>query len=175
MDGNDQYQYMPEMSRASSKEYSAEHYRFLSTLIESESARRYYIEIVNTDFSQQCVNAFHKILTSGFDKNAILARNENLKIRTIDFDISLNLMVSECHESDIMNPAFLTFRENIRQTFVDFVSRSKNAKERDQLLRQEYSSTVSEERRDTHPQGIMNLGQPPQQTQQRQQQQGGYR
>jgi hypothetical protein len=173
MESNEQY--IPEMSRASSKEYSAEHYRFLSTLIESESARRYYIEIVNTDFSQQCINAFHKILTSGFDKNAILARNENLKIRTIDFDISLNLMVSECHESDIMNPAFLTFRENIRQTFVDFVSRSKNAKERDQLLRQEYSSTVSEERRDTHPQGIMNLGQPPQQTQQRQQQQGGYR
>ena len=161
------------MSRAGSREYSAEHYRFLSTLIESESARRFYIEIINTDFSQQCVNAFHKILTSGFDRNAILARNENLKIRMIDFDISLNLMVSECHESDISNPAFLTFRENIRQTFVDFVSRSKNAKERDQLLRQEYNSTVTEDRRDNQPSGIMNMGQQPQP--QRQPQQGGYR
>ena len=168
MESNEQY--IPEMSRAGSREYSAEHYRFLSTLIESESARRFYIEIANTDFSHQCVNAFYKILTSGFDKNAILARNENLKIRMIDFDITLNLMVSECHESDISNPAFLTFRENIRQTFVDFVSRSKNAKERDQLLRQEYNSTVTEDRRDNQPSGIMNMGQQPPQQQQRQQQ-----
>jgi hypothetical protein len=161
------------MSRAGSREYSAEHYRFLSTLIESESARRFYIEIVQTDFSQQCVNAFHKILTSGFDRNAILARNENVKIRLIDFDIALNLMVVECHESDTQNPAFITFRENIRQTFGDFISRSKNAKERDQLLRQEYNSTVTEDRRDNQPSGIMNMGQ--QQQQQRQPQQGGYR
>jgi hypothetical protein len=163
----------PDMGRPGSREYSAEHYRFLSTLIESESARRFYLEISNTDFSHQCVNAFYKILTSGFDKNAILARNENLKIRMIDFDIALNLMVSECHESDISNPAFLTFRENIRQTFVDFVSRSKNAKERDQLLRQEYNSTITEDRKDNQPHGIMQL--PQQQPPQQRQQQGGYR
>jgi hypothetical protein len=154
---------MPDMGRPGSREYSAEHYRFLSTLIESESARTFFVQICNTDFSHQCVNAFYKVLTSGFDKNAILARNENIKIRMIDFDIALNLMVVECHESDIQNPAFLTFRENIRQTFADFISRSKNAKERDQLLRQEYSSDIRDNS-SQQPQGIMQQGmQQPQQ------------
>lgn len=148
---------IPEMGRAGSREYSAEHYRFLSTLIESESARAFFIQISNTDFSHQCINAFYKILTSGFDKNAILARNENIKIRMIDFDIALNLMVVECHESDTQNPAFLTFRENIRQTFADFISRSKNAKERDQLLRQEYTSDIRDNTQQQS-QGVMNMG-----------------
>lgn len=156
MESNEQY--IPEMSRAGSREYSAEHYRFLSTLIESESARAFFVQISNTDFSHQCINAFYKILTSGFDKNAILARNENIKIRMIDFDIALNLMVVECHESDTQNPAFLTFRENIKQTFADFISRSKNAKERDQLLRQEYNTTMIDNS-PQQPRGIMEQGQ----------------
>ena len=146
------------MGRMGSAGYSAEHYKFLNELIESKSARDFYIQIANTDFSAQCINAFFKVLTSGFDKNAILARNtdDQIKMRVTDFQIALNLMVLECHESDIQNPAFLTFKENILQTFKDFVSRSKT--ERDQLLRQEY--------------GIQNT---PQQGQSQGQQQGGVR
>lgn len=136
---------MPEMMRGGSSQYSDAHYRFLNTLIESESARTFFKQIVDTDFSHQCVNAFFKVLTSGFDKNAILARNtrQDINRRIIDFKIKLNLMVTECHESDIQNPAFLTFQENILDTFQDFVSRSIS--ERDQLLRQEYGTTVKEE------------------------------
>ena len=137
--------YMPEMGRGGSSQYSDAHYRFLNTLIESESAKTFFKQIVDTDFSHQCVNAFFKILTSGFDRNAILAANQNIEARKIDFDIALNLMVLECHESDIQNPAFLTFRENIRQTFQDFISRSRNAEERKRLLRSEYGTTVTEE------------------------------
>ena len=51
-------------------------------------------------------------------------------------------MVLECHESDIQNPAFMTFMENIRQAFKDFVSRSGT--ERDQLLRQEFGPVVQQ-------------------------------
>lgn len=134
--------YMPEMGRGGSREYSESHYRFLSTLIESESAKAFFKQIVETDFSHQCVNAFYKVLTSGFDKNAILAANKNLEIRIIDFKIALNLMVLECHESDIQNPAFLTFKENILQTFTDFISRSQDAEERKRLLMTEYGTTI---------------------------------
>lgn len=140
--------YMPEMGRVGSSGYSAEHYKFLNELIESRSAREFYIQISNTDFSAQCINAFFKVLTSGFDKSAILARNteRQLEMRIIDFQIALNLMVVECHESDTQNPAFLTFRENILQTFKDFISRSRNAAEREQLLRQEYGMTQTEQK-----------------------------
>lgn len=133
------------MGRAGSQGYSAEHYKFLNEIIESKAAREFYNQIMTAGFSHQCVNAFFKILTSGFDKNAILARNKNIEVRKIDFEIALNLMVVECLESDTQNPAFLTFRENIKQTFVDFISRSENAAERDKLLKQEYG-IVSDER-----------------------------
>lgn len=132
---------IPEMVRGSSREYSDAHYKFLTELIESKAARAFFTQIQNTDFSAQCVNAFYKILTSGFDQNAILAANTNVEMRKIDFEIALNLMVLECHESDLQNPAFLTYRENIKQTFNDFISRSRNAEERKRLLRQEYSVT----------------------------------
>jgi hypothetical protein len=132
---------MPEMGRQGSREYSDAHYKFLSTLIESESARSFYLQIVATDFSHQCVNGYHKLLTNGFDKNAILASNTDIRGRKIDFEIAMNKMVLECHESDIQNPAFLTFNENILQTFVDFISRSQNADERRRLLRSEYGVT----------------------------------
>jgi hypothetical protein len=137
-------QFTPEMVRSGSSQYSEAHYKFISTLIESESARKFFEQITATDFSHQCVNAFYKVLTSGFDKNAILAKNskQEIKMRIIDFEIKLNLMVTECHESDITNPAFLTFRENILDTFKDFVSRS--ATERDQLLRSEYGIVQQE-------------------------------
>lgn len=150
--------YMPEMSRGGSREYSDSHYKFLSTLIESKSAEAFFNQIIATDFSHQCVNAFFKILTSGFDKNAILASNKNIETRKVDFEIALNLMVLECHESDIQNPAFLTFRENIRQTFVDFISRSQNAEERKRLLMTEYGTTVREEQ--TGPDGRPKQQQP---------------
>lgn len=132
-------QYVPDLSRNVSAGFSSEHYQFIGQLIESKSARDMYIQIANTDFSAQCVNGFFKVITSGFDKNTMLARNDQRQIamRIIDFDIALNLLVLECHESDIQNPAFLTYTENIRQMFRDFVSRS--ATERDQLLRQEYA------------------------------------
>lgn len=149
MDDIDQGQYgqqfIPEMGRAGSQGYSAEHYKFLNEIIESKAAREFYIQISQAGFSNQCVKAFFKILTSGFDKNAILARNKNIDIRKIDFEIALNLMVVECLESDTQNPAFLTFRENIKQTFIDFISRSENASERDKLLKQEYG-IVNDER-----------------------------
>lgn len=136
--GQQQQMFLPDMGRAGSAGYSEAHYRFLNEIIESKAAREFYTQIMAAGFSQQCVNAFFKILTSGFDKNAILARNKNIEVRKIDFEIALNLMVVECLESDTQNPAFLTFRENIKQTFVDFISRSENAAERDKLLRQEY-------------------------------------
>lgn len=141
------------MARGGSREYSESHYKFLSTLIESESAKAFFKQIIDTDFSHQCVNEFYKVLTSGFDKNAILASNKNIEIRKIDFEIALNLMVLGCHESDIQNPAFLTFRENIRQTFIDFISRSQDAEERKRLLMTEYGMTTREEQQ-RKPQGI---------------------
>ena len=155
--------YIPEMSRMGSREYSAEHYKFLNEIIESKSAREFYVQIINTDFSHQCVNAFFKILTSGFDKNAILAKNtqEGIRTRIIDFQIKLNLMVTECHESDIQNPAFLTFQENILDAFKDFVSRSIT--ERDQLLRQEFNQVIDDRRPP-----MQSPGQPQQQQQQQQ-------
>lgn len=137
---------MPDLARQGSREYSDSHYKFLSTLIEAESARSYYLQIIATDFSAQCVNAFHKVITSGFDKNAILASNtpQEKQRRLTDFRIDLNLMVIECHESDIQNPAFLTFQRGLENTFIDFISRS--GKERDQLLRQEYGMRTEESR-----------------------------
>ena len=125
-------------------EISESHYKFLSELIESKGARALFEQITLTDFSAQAVNAFHKIITSGFDRNAILAANKNVNMRIIDFKIVLNLMVLECHESDIQNPAFLTFTENILQLFTDFISRSQNAEERKRLLRQEYGVDQTE-------------------------------
>ena len=151
-----QQQFIPEMGRMGSAGYSAEHYKFLNELIESKSAREFYIQIANTDFSAQCINAFFKILTSGFDKNAILAKNtpDQIKMRLVDYQIALNMMVIECHESDVQNPAFLTFRENIMQTFRDFISRSTT--ERDQLLRQEYGIQASDQKQQ-QPQGTPTL------------------
>lgn len=132
---------MPDLGRAVSSGFSSEHYQFIGQLIESKSAREMFLRITQTDLSGQCVDAFFKVITSGFDKNTMLARNDQKQIalRVIDFDIALNLMVNECHESDIQNKAFPNFVENIRQMFRDFVSRS--ATERDQLLRQEYAMT----------------------------------
>jgi len=132
----------PQLSRAMNREFSESHYKFLSTLIESESARRFFQQISDTDFSHQAILEFHKVLTSGFDKNAILARNADVDMRILDFEIALNLMIFGCHESDIQNPAFLTFQENIRQTFKDFVSRSQDAEERRRLLKQEFEHDV---------------------------------
>lgn len=136
-------QHIPiDLGRAPSSGYSEAHYRFLNELLESKTARDFFIQISNTDFSAQCVNAFYKVLTSGFDKNAMLAKNDakGVKMRILTFEIALNLMVLECYESDIQNPAFVTFVENIRQAFMDFVSRSPS--ERDQLLRQEFGQVV---------------------------------
>jgi hypothetical protein len=156
-DNNQSQTFIPEMGRAGSSGYSAEHYKFLNEIIESKAAREFYIQILAAGFSNQCVNAFFKILTSGFDKNAILARNKNIEVRKIDFEIALNLMVIECLESDTQNPAFLTFRENIKQTFVDFISRSENAAERDKLLRQEYGVANDERQHNQQQQqGSMN-------------------
>lgn len=137
---------LPDLAGKASREYSESHYKFLSTLIESESARSFYLQIVATDFSAQCVNAFHKIITSSFDKSAILAANsqQEKNRRLTDFRIDMNLMVTECHESDIQNPAFLTFQRGLENTFIDFISRS--GKERDQLLRQEYGMHTEESR-----------------------------
>ncbi len=131
-------QAFPALASLENRQYSEAHYRFLASLIDSQSARQFFTQIAATDFSHQCILAFHKLLTSGFDKNAILAYNKNIDIRKIDFQILMNLMVTECHETDVQNPAFLTFQENIYSTFCDFVSRSQNARERDQLLRSEF-------------------------------------
>jgi hypothetical protein len=139
--------YVPvDLGRSPSSGYSDAHYKFLNELLESKTAREFFIQISNTDLSAQCVNAFYKILTSGFDKNAMLAKNDakGVTMRILEFDIALNLMVVECMESDLQNPAFLTFTENIRQAFKDFVSRSLT--ERDQLLRQEYAPVMQNPR-----------------------------
>jgi len=141
-------QYVPsDLGRLPSSGYSEAHYRFLNELIESKTARDFFVQISNTDFSAQCVNGFYKVLTSGFDKNAMLAKNDKpgIQMRILEFEIALNLMVVECHESDIQNPAFLTFLENIRQAFRDFVSRSST--ERDQLLRQEFGPVQQQDRK----------------------------
>ena len=159
MPENDQQ--FPPLTRPMNREFSESHYQFLSSLIESESARRFFQQVTDTDFSHQCILEFHKVLTSGFDKNAILARNDSVDIRILDFDIALNLMIFGCHESDIQNPAFLTFQENIRQTFRDFVSRSQDAEERRRLLKQEYDVHYP-----TPPQQPQQ-SQPPQQPQQK--------
>ena len=132
---------MPQLTGMENRQYSDAHYKFLSGLIESASARTFFDQITQTDFSHQCILEFHKELTSGFDKNAILASNKKIDVRIIEFDILLNFMVMPCHESDIQNPAFMTFQENIRQTFKDFVSRSEDAAERDKILKTEYTVT----------------------------------
>lgn len=141
---NTQSQNIPQFSPAPSSGFSEAHYVFLNQLLESATARDFFRQITMTDFSAQCVNAFYKVLTSGFDKNAVLAKNSpsQIQMRILDFDIALNLMVVECHESDIQNPAFLTFKENIKQAFRDFINRSQT--ERDQLLRQEFGIQPSQ-------------------------------
>jgi len=136
-------QMFPQLTGMENRQYSEAHYRFLTSLIESASARTFFEQIAATDFSHQCILEFHKVLTSGFDKNAILASNKKIEIRIIEFDLLLNFMVMPCHESDIQNPAFMTFQENIRQTFKDFVSRSQDAEERKRLLKSEYEVTQS--------------------------------
>jgi hypothetical protein len=135
----------PDMGRMGSREYSEAHYKFLASLLDSQSARSFFEQITNTDFSHQCILEFHKILTSGFDRNAMLANNPNLSARVTDFELLLNFMVLGCHESDLQNPAFLTFQENILSTFKDFISRSQSGKERDKLLRNEYGVTTQEQ------------------------------
>ena len=167
---NDDYQDGPDfpvIPRQGSREFSESHYKFLSSLIESVSARSFFQQVIETDFSHQCILEFHKVLTSGFDKNAILARNAYVDMRILDFDIALNLMIFACHESDIQNPAFLTFQENIRQTFKDFVSRSQDAEERRRLLKQEYDVNYPQPQHQPQMGGgqpMMN-NQPPQQNQ----------
>lgn len=159
-----QMQYLPpDLGRAPSSGYSEAHYIFLNQLLESKTARDFFIQISNTAFSAQCVNAFYKVLTSGFDKNAMLAKNTplDIRMRLIDFEIALNLMVLECHESDIQNPAYMTFVENIRQAFKDFVSRSGT--ERDQLLRQEFGPVVQQQRQGQGPGQQQSIASMPQQ------------
>jgi len=150
-------QFMPEMGRGTSGYYSESHYKFLTSLIESKSAVSFFQQIIDTDFSHQCVKGYHKLLTSGFDQNAILASNKDIKMRINDFKIAMNLFVLECHESDVQNRAFLTFNENILQTFTDFISRSQNAEERKRLLRSEYGVT-QEEPKKQEPTGFFNRG-----------------
>ena len=143
-----------DIPRRMDQEYSDAHYKFLASLIESVSAREIFTQIANTDFSQQCILGFHKLITANFDKNAMLALNENIELRIIDFEIAQNLHVLECYESDIQNPAFLTFSENILSMFRDFISRSKNAEERKRLLRTEYGTPVPQQ--DNTPFGMSN-------------------
>lgn len=129
---------IPELGPRMSAGFSEAHYQFLTQLIESKSAREIFLKVTQSAFSAQCINAFYKLITAQFDKNTMLAKNNQtqIKMRCLDFDIALNLLVLECHESDIQNPEFLTTCENLRHMFKDFVSRS--ATERDQLLRQEF-------------------------------------
>lgn len=135
---------LPDLARQGSREYSESHYKFLSTLIESESARSLYIQIGITDLSGQAVNAFHKFITAHFDKSVILANysQQEKNRRLIEYKIDANLMVSECLGSDIQNPTFMMYQRALENTFTDFLSRS--GKERDQLLKQEYGMTTSE-------------------------------
>lgn len=134
----------PDMGRMGSREYSEAHYKFLASLLDSQSARSFFDQITTTDFSHQCILEFHKILTSGFDRNAMLANNPDISARVTDFELLMNFMVLGCHESDLQNPAFLTFQENILSTFKDFISRSKDAEERKRLLRSEYGVETKE-------------------------------
>ena len=141
-ESNDQGSQFQGLGRPLNQEFSESHYAFLSSLIESKSARELFEDIAQTDFSHQCILEFGSLLKTAFDKNAMLARNDNLQIRIIDFELMLNFMVIPCHESDISNPKFLTFQENIRQMFKDFVSRSEFGDERARLLKQEYQYTT---------------------------------
>lgn len=146
----------PSMQGLEGRQYSESHYKFLAGLIDSVSARSLFEQIVATNFSMQCILAFHKVLTSGFDKSAILAYNQNLQIRIKRFEVLLNLMVIECYESDTQNPAFLTFQKNILDTFIDFVSRSQDAEERKRLLMTEYH--ISQPQQEEKKPGLLGMG-----------------
>ena len=132
-------QHQPTLPGLVSNQYSAEHYQFLASLIEAKSAHRLFDEISTRNYCAQTILAFHRVILGQFDKNVILAYNVDVRSRIIDCKIVLNLMVVECHESDTQMPSFLNDKMAIEIMFGDFVSRSQDARERDQLLRTEYS------------------------------------
>ena len=135
-----QAQQNPSLPGLEPRQYSESHYRFLAALIEAKSAHRLFEEIGARNYSAQTILAFHRVILSQFDKNAILAYNPSILRRVLDCRIALNLMVVECHESDTQMASFLNDQEAIKVMFEDFVSRSQNARERDQLLRTEFST-----------------------------------
>ena len=126
------------------RQYSEAHYRFIGSLIEAKSAHSLFEDIANSNFSAQTILAFKKVILTMFDKNAILAKYDNIgrQIRVLECEKALNLMVVECRKSDTQDGAFHNFQNAIRVMFADFLSRAGT--ERDQLLKTEYSMSQSQ-------------------------------
>ena len=138
---------IPTLQGLESKQYSESHYRLLSSLIEARSAHQLYEKIVQTNYAVQTILAFKRLILEQFDQNVVLAANTSdvgVELRIISCKISLDLMTLECHESDTWLPSFVNDKNAILTMFIDFVSRSKNARERDQLLKTEYSVTSNQ-------------------------------
>ena len=124
-----------------SGQYSEAHYRFLASLIEAKSAHKLFEEIALRNYSVQTILAFHRVILSLFNQNAVLADNPDVRVRIIKSEIQLNLLVAECHLSDTQMPSFMNDMMALKDMFADFVSRSRNAQERHELLRTEYGVT----------------------------------
>lgn len=124
-------------------DFSKEDFRFRAKIISSEYKEQITLLIDKFDFSQSCKIELKNIVNVAFDPNAMLARNENINLRKIQLEISLNLAKVAMDESDIQNPGLLNVENAVLDAFSDFVSRSIGGKERDNITKQESYSHQS--------------------------------
>jgi hypothetical protein len=89
------------------------------------------LDIIDKEsFSLQTKLALSNIIYSGFDKNVVLAKNKDIDIRKLEFEIALNLARLSYKKTDTLNPALSNIENTIKNHFNDFVSRSSEGWER---------------------------------------------
>lgn len=130
-----------EPGRRMDKDFAGENIRFRAKIISSEYAGK-CIDLINKyNFSHQCKITLIDLVAANFDPNAMLARNENVSMRMIRFQIACIIAVTAMSYSDTANPGLLNVLQSFGDAFGDFVSRSVGGKERDAITKIETQSS----------------------------------
>lgn len=100
-------------------------------LIESDYRESLKSQIQKESFTARAKLALIDLVDASFDKNVILANNSSLDLRKLSFRIALNKTKLSFTKTDVMNPAYVSMKQNIENHFDDFVSRSYRMMERE--------------------------------------------
>jgi hypothetical protein len=112
--------------------YEGEEILHKARLIESDYKETLRELIKNESLSARCKMALLNLVEANFDKNVILANNQTLELRKLQFELALNKTKLSYTRPDVMNPAIVYIHQNIRTHFYDYVSRSLKMREREQ-------------------------------------------